>query len=261
MSLLPPPENVEYPSRKAFIDAMQQHAQDNGYAVSTQRSSTKDGTIYLGCDRSGVYRHRYGLINNTRLRNTGSQLTGCPFSVRGKLMDMGVWTVKVCNGDHNHGSSTTVAHPIQCRMTSAIISEVNQLSATGSAPREIIIAIRQTFGYLLTNPDLYNTRAQLRLENLAGHNPTESLLVILKDSDYIFDYKTDANGHVTHLFFAHTKSVTLLKQFPHVFLLDCTYKTNKFKLPLLNIVGTICLNSSFYASFCFLAQEEEGDYV
>jgi transposase-like protein len=32
-------------------------------------------------------------------------------------------------------------------------------------------------------------------------------------------------------------------------------------MPLLNIVGTICLNSNFYVAFCFLAKEEEDDYV
>src|SRR5436305_8042121 len=32
-------------------------------------------------------------------------------------------------------------------------------------------------------------------------------------------------------------------------------------MPLLNIVGTTCLDKNFHAAFCFLAKEEEGDYV
>jgi MULE transposase domain len=36
---------------------------------------------------------------------------------------------------------------------------------------------------------------------------------------------------------------------------------NQFKLLLLNIVGTTCLNIIFYIAFCFLAKEEENDYV
>ena len=63
------------------------------------------------------------------------------------------------------------------------------------------------------------------------------------------------------MFFAHPKSVELLLKYPDVLLLDCTYRTNKFKMPLLNIVGTTCLDTSFHAAFCFLAKEEEGDYV
>jgi hypothetical protein len=32
-------------------------------------------------------------------------------------------------------------------------------------------------------------------------------------------------------------------------------------MPLLNIVGTTCLDTYFHAAFCFLAQEEELDYI
>ena len=43
--------------------------------------------------------------------------------------------------------------------------------------------------------------------------------------------------------------------------MDCTYKTNRFKLPLLNIVGTTCLNTTFYIEFCFLASEVQESYI
>ena len=32
-------------------------------------------------------------------------------------------------------------------------------------------------------------------------------------------------------------------------------------MPLLNIVGTTCLNKNYHVAFCFLAKEEEEDYV
>ena len=43
--------------------------------------------------------------------------------------------------------------------------------------------------------------------------------------------------------------------------MDCTYKTNKFKLSLLVVVGTTCLNTTFYISFCFMANEKLESYV
>jgi hypothetical protein len=55
--------------------------------------------------------------------------------------------------------------------------------------------------------------------------------------------------------------VELLKKYPDVLLLDCTYRTNKFKMPLLNIAGTTCLDKNYHTAFCFLVKEEEGDYV
>jgi hypothetical protein len=113
----------------------------------------------------------------------------------------------------------------------------------------------------LVERDVYNARSKLRLKNLAGRSPMEALIATLEGGTYTYDYCTDMDGRITHLFFAHPKSVELFHKFPDVLLLDCTYRTNKFKMLLLNIVGTTCLNRNFHIAFCFLAKEEAGDYV
>ena len=46
-----------------------------------------------------------------------------------------------------------------------------------------------------------------------------------------------------------------------MFVMDCTYKTNKYKMPLLDIVGFSSFNGSFYSCFALLQKEEENDYV
>lgn len=43
--------------------------------------------------------------------------------------------------------------------------------------------------------------------------------------------------------------------------MDCTYKTNRYKLPLLVITGVTALNISFYIAFAFLLNETTKDYV
>ncbi len=43
--------------------------------------------------------------------------------------------------------------------------------------------------------------------------------------------------------------------------MDCTYKSNKYHLPLLSVVGTTCLNTTFYAAFGFLLQERTKDFT
>jgi MULE transposase domain len=109
--------------------------------------------------------------------------------------------------------------------------------------------------------DIYNVRKELRWENLKGKQPIEALLEELQKGQYIFYFKTDTINHITHLFFAHPKSIETLNLFPDLILLDCTYKTNKFKLPLLNIVGSTCLNTTFYIAFCFLKYEDTESYI
>ena len=43
--------------------------------------------------------------------------------------------------------------------------------------------------------------------------------------------------------------------------MDCTYKTNKYRMPLLVIMGHTALGSSFYIAFAFLESEEEESFV
>ena len=57
------------------------------------------------------------------------------------------------------------------------------------------------------------------------------------------DCKTDERGQITHLFFANSGSLDLLKAFPDVLLMDCTYKTNLYGMPLLVICGVTNLKT------------------
>ena len=69
------------------------------------------------------------------------------------------------------------------------------------------------------------------------------------------------DGNVTHLFFASPASIELWKHYPKVLLMDCTYKTNRFNMPLLNIMGSTGLNTSFFIGFAFLSGEMDEDYI
>src|SRR6266536_793213 len=47
---------------------------------------------------------------------------------------------------------------------------------------------------------------------------------------------------------------------PEVLVLDATYKINRFRMPLVNIIKMIRINRNFYAASVFLAGEKENDY-
>jgi hypothetical protein len=83
----------------------------------------------------------------------------------------------------------------------------------------------------------------------------------LQDSrEWVFDVKKDDDNHLQDLFFAHKKQVELLFANPDVLIMDCTYKTNKHKLPLLHILGCTNLHTYFSAGFCFLHNETTLHY-
>jgi hypothetical protein len=109
--------------------------------------------------------------------------------------------------------------------------------------------------------DIYNICKELCWENLKGGQPIEALLEKVQKGQYVFYYKTDSINCITHLFFIHPKSIEILNLYPDLFLLDCTYKTNRFKLSLLNIVGSTCLNTTFYIVFYFLKHEDKESYI
>ena len=68
-------------------------------------------------------------------------------------------------------------------------------------------------------------------------------------------------SRITRLFLAHFPTVReLLANNYQVITLDCTYKTNRYKMPLLNIVGETCLGTSFNVGSCFLCGETQADY-
>ena len=43
--------------------------------------------------------------------------------------------------------------------------------------------------------------------------------------------------------------------------MHCTYKSNKYRLLLLNIVGTTCLNTTFYVAFAFFLHKRKDDFI
>jgi hypothetical protein len=61
-------------------------------------------------------------------------------------------------------------------------------------------------------------------------------------------------------FIADIRSVRYLNQHPDILLLDCTYKTNRFDIPLLHILGVDHYGNSFTVALCWLNQEDEANY-
>ena len=77
---------------------------------------------------------------------------------------------------------------------------------------------------------------------------------------YYMHRRCEATAEVQDLFFAHPTSIELLRAFPQVLLMDCTYKTNIYRLPLLHIVGVTSTGLTFCVACAFLEAEKEDNY-
>ena len=62
---------------------------------------------------------------------------------------------------------------------------------------------------------------------------------------------------VCNIFWTQPDVVKLLNAFNIVFYMDNTYKTNRYRLPLLEIIGVTCTVLTFSASFAYMKVERE----
>lgn len=128
-------------------------------------------------------------------------------------------------------------------------------------------------------------RKRARKESLAGRTPIQALLDQFVVQNVLHHVDRDSCGRVLRLLFVLPPMQQLLSRYPHVLLLDSTYKTNRFDaccfaprlplavsermavvvsgrygMPLLHVVGMTACNMTFSAAFCFLSSETYEDY-
>jgi len=259
-----PPEAI-YDSREALFRSINAWAATRGYAFSTGKSTKeKSGrlTVTYACDRTFLLpttrRER------ERIRKTTTRGTGCPFSVLAKESPDNTWILKHRPDRrfsiHNHEPSQhPSAHPVH-RQLSQGTSQLATLSNAGLAPKEIQTLVRQS-GSLATRQDIYNRIADVRRDACEGQSPIQALANQLDKEGFWSRIQFAQDGRVTAVLFAHPNSLAYLQAYPELLLLDCTYKTNKYGMPLLDMIGVDAAQRSFCIAFAFLSGEAEEDYL
>jgi hypothetical protein len=146
-------------------------------------------------------------------------------------------------------------------MTNDVKERVRTLSAAGVALVQILTLIRsKPSGKHVIARDLYNFKRQHRIEQLDGRTLMEALLSSLIKLDVPNTHCVDANGRLTRFAFTSTKVVQLTRRFGMVLTMDYTYKTNRFKMPLLHIISFVCTGATFISAIAFLSVETIEDY-
>ncbi|KAG7000562.1 PKS-NRPS hybrid synthetase [Fusarium oxysporum f. sp. conglutinans] len=259
-----PPEHT-YASRDDLFQAINRWAAPRGYAFVTGRSNKgKSGrlTVYFTCDRA----RRPPSDSRSRIRATCTRSTLCPFSITAKeLPDASGWVVRHRSDSqyatHNHTPSThPTAHPVLRRLSKDDKSTISNLTKAGISSKEIRTYIRQHSNSIATQKDISNSIAEARRSSRFGQNTMHALINQLDQEGFWNRMQVDSEGRVTAVLFAHPESLTYLQAYPDLLLLDCTYETNRYGIPLLDIIGVDACQRSFCIAFAFLSGEEEQDY-
>lgn len=256
--LAPPPE-LTYTTKQDLFQAIQSWAKSHGYAISIKNSNAPSQRYTYHCDKSGEY-----VPKNPKTQLGATRKTNCPFRITGNFYKkLGLWKVKVLCPDHNHPPSEDPStHSIHRKIPKNQIETVNNLAKAGVPPLKILNTLIQSSSQPIhTNLNtIYHERAKIYKDYLNGKSPIEALILELRNSSFIYKIE-NIEGHISSLFISHPDSIRLAKQFPTVLLMDCTYKTNKFSMPLLHIVGINNCSKTFSIAFCFISQEQTRNYT
>ena len=108
--------------------------------------------------------------------------------------------------------------------------------------------------------DLYNVRLSSRRDEFQTATPVEALFKAFDNTSTFYRYELESSNELKSLLSAQPDCIQIWKENPDVILLDCTYKTNRYNMPLLNIVGVSGMNTTVPIALALLAGEKEGHY-
>ncbi|KAE8964017.1 hypothetical protein PR001_g29193 [Phytophthora rubi] len=110
--------------------------------------------------------------------------------------------------------------------------------------------------------DIANAKAARRSKLLANKTSNEALFDMLRDKGFHFSFDIDPESNrLFYLMWAHPATTKLAREFMDLLIVDCTYKTNRYGMPLLNAIILTGLNTILPFAQVWLPGEAEPDYV
>lgn len=286
-----------FPSREALMAHVKQEANKQMFGICITKS-TKDKNVYISCERNGeeikenvmkgprerhstskVAKRKENIQNGThRPKVRASRKTNCTFALYGAKTSAG-WVLTPKNLVHaGHQVSqkmAKVSHQLRepDKDERAWILRQLDLNQAGSVT-DMLSNFNNTFRQPIETEDgkkiqqrpkcikkdIQNIMQLHTHERRNGQSPLNYFFTLLQEKNYKFAYYTNSKGELTRVFFMHPHMITMIERHPSILLLDCTYKLNKWRMPLLDIVGIDAMGKTFFAGWALLIKEEIADY-
>jgi hypothetical protein len=88
------------------------------------------------------------------------------------------------------------------------------------------------------------------------------LMKSLVEGNYLFTHTVlPGTGTLSDILWVHLDSMKLFNTLPTVFVMNSTYKVNKYRIPLLEVVGCTSTGNTYAIAFGFLTSEKEDNFV
>ena len=162
--------------------------------------------------------------------------------------------VKLICGIHNHEmTKSLVGHPYAGRLTKEEKIVVVDMTKSMVKPRNILLMLKEhNVNSYTTIKQIYNVRHACRSSIRGNNTEMQQLMMMLDRDQYIHWQRMKDDNVVRDLFWSHPDVVKLTNSCNLVFLIDSTYKTNRYKQLLLDIVGVTPTGMTFFVAFAYL---------
>ena len=247
-----PPPSQYFTSWEAARDAIQLWAKDEGIATVMGRTKVdkqgKTRKIWLPCSRHSKFES-----SSTGKRDISTGKTDCFWHICiTRMPDKILWKVDPTEHPHNHELAlSAIAFHQHRKRSPETLEKIKELSDASLKPQQIKTYLMQRDpNKLITKRDILNDREQMRRDNLNGLTPTQAMLYgldtyneeISSDLTSPERYRYTRHTHpdtdeLDYLFWMHPASLELLKENCDIMLLDFTYKTNRYNMPLCHVTG------------------------
>jgi hypothetical protein len=245
---MPLPPEGHFPGFEALERHAQNHAQDHRYAISAiqwkwQYKTRQTCCKYtIRCQCTTKYRDRSK--GQQRRRQKSTVKTDCPFSFHAMGNEDSSYDLQHRDGvvyqTHNHGPTVNPAvHHQHRRLRGLALKHVKALIAARLEVKDIVTVLSKS-KHVTIPPiakDIANLMQKLQALELNGNTSIDALKATIDKQGWIYEYKTDPSSCLTHLFIASKACLEYAKKHPDILIMDSTYKTNCFEMPLLDIIG------------------------
>jgi len=225
------------------------------------RSNTNNGIrgntsfVLIGCEMRSQHRAK---------KKDLVRKCGCPFKLRAKPVVGGEgWMVNLICGSHNYELiKFLVGHPYVGTLTKDEKIIVADMTKSMVEPRNILLTLKKhNVNSYTTIKQIYNARNVYRSSIRGSNTEIQQLMRLLGRDQYIHWHILKDEDVVRDIFWSHPDAVKLTNTCNLVFLIGSTYKTNRYRLLLLDIVGMTPTGMTFSAAFAYLEGERLNNIV
>ncbi|CAI0432752.1 unnamed protein product, partial [Linum tenue] len=260
-----------YDTHDQACKAAKEIAMSNSFSliVASVKRNLGEGNprIYMDCNhgsRSNSYTS--DPAKTTRSKSTTGKL-GCRFRVvvqSVKIDGKCKWRIHgiKSRGFHSHRLEVYSEGSRQKNALSQVEKmNIKELEATHTQAKDIRNLLNMKYDAHHNMTQIYNETAKIRRERLGGLKPMRWTLIEAQRLGYFIECEFDDQRRVTRLFLCHPESIRMLLAWYFVVLIDSTYKTNKYKQPLVQLIGVSPVKKNFNIGFALISDETKETYA